>query len=517
MKNSVRSKAGFLRADRRNATTNRSSGRQLGVQKHRITPKLRQGRRGLRTHILLSSLRDSIAIGNRYPGLTPGATAYRHFVAERIAVMAKHIAALILISLLFVSGCGRNKTPDPLETTVSNTTNEDAKDLGDASAQQRPGDEPSAGATDDDRSDSIRSSTTEFVAAQFPPLAPLPDVPVPADNPISEAKAKLGKLLFFDNRLSGDLGTSCASCHDPRLGWGDGQAVSRGYAGTQHWRNSQTTVNAAFYTKLFWAGEVPSLEAQAKSAATGNLAGNGDPVMIEERIAQIPEYLALFREAFGVDRPTFSHVLKAIATFERVEMISRDSPFDQYLAGDEDALSEDAKLGLALFQGKAGCIQCHNGALMSDEDYHYLDLPQHAVFETDPLRQVALRYQHYIRGVPEDVYRNADDDLGLYYTTKKEPDKRRFRTPALRYLEYTAPYMHNGVFSEIEEVIEYYNSGGGDDPSQSPLIRPLGLTEDEKFTLAEFLYSLSGREIRMNVPKLPEYKVMENFVAGDSN
>ena len=347
----------------------------------------------------------------------------------------------------------------------------------------------------------------------FPPLAPLPEVPVPADNPVTAAKSKLGRLLFFDNRLSGDVGTSCASCHDPRQGWGDGQAVSRGYAGTQHWRNSQTTINSAFYAKLFWAGEVPSLEAQAKSAITGNLAGNGDPVMIEERLAQMPEYVALFQEAFGIDKPTFAHVLKAIATFERTDMISRDSPFDLFLAGDEEALSEDAKAGLALFEGKAGCIQCHNGPLMSDEDYHYLDLPAQPAFEQDPLRQVALRYQHYIRGVPEEVYRSADGDLGLYYTTKKRADQGRFRTPSLRYLEYTAPYMHNGVFFDIEDVIEYYDAGGGDDPRQSPLIQPLGLTDDEKFQLAEFLYSLSGAEIRISMPQLPEYEVLPEFAA----
>lgn len=313
---------------------------------------------------------------------------------------------------------------------------------------------------------------------------------------------------FFDNRLSGDAGTSCASCHDPRLGWGDGQAISRGYAGTQHWRNSQTTVNSAFFTKLFWAGEVPSLEAQAKSAITGNLAGNGDTVMIEERLALIPDYVAHFKEAFGVGEPTFDLVLKAIASFERAEMISRDSPFDEYLAGDEDALSDDAKKGLALFNGKARCIACHNGPLMSDEDYHFLDLPQNKLFEIDPLRQVALRYQHYIRGVPEEVYRNADSDLGLYYITKKDSDRGRFRTPSLRYLEYTAPYMHNGVFGTVEDVIDFYDQGGGDDPNQSPLIQPLHLTEDEKFELAEFLYSLSGSEIRIQTPKLPEYQAV---------
>ena len=425
----------------------------------------------------------------------------------------RQVSAVLCLSVVVccLPGCGRQETPtpEPASPTVEGVTpvveEPSPVDVTVEPSKDEPGDssvEPVSAALD--------------LSDQFPELAVLPEVPVPADNPITAAKSELGRLLFFDNRISGDLGTSCASCHDPRLGWGDGQAVSRGYAGAQHWRNSQTLVNSAFYTKLFWAGEVPSLEAQAKSAATGNLAGNADQPMVEERLMQMPEYLAMFKEAFGVDRPSFTHVLKAIATFERAELVSRDNLFDQYLAGDEDALSDDAKLGLALFKGKAGCIQCHNGALMSDEDYHYLDLPQNEVFHTDPLRQVALRYQHYIRGVPEDVYRSADRDLGLYYTTKSPEDKGRFRTPSLRYLEYTAPYMHNGVFSEIEEVIEYYNNGGGDDPKQSPLIKPLNLTDDEKFALTEFLYSLSGDEIRIGVPRLPTYAVTEDLTTASN-
>lgn len=425
----------------------------------------------------------------------------------------RSFAVCSLIVLLFVSGCGKKKEAAPATKTPAATTSETSPDSGSTV-------EPSAAAVASNENgvasggDSVSAApgtskaggAVNATVALVRPLAPLPEVPVPADNPITQAKVDLGRLLFFDNRLSGDAGTSCASCHDPRLGWGDGQAISRGYAGTQHWRNSQTTINSAFFTKLFWAGEVPSLEAQAKSAITGNLAGNGDTVMIEERLALIPEYVERFREAFGASQPTFDLVLKAIASFERSEMISRDSPFDKYLAGDQDALSGDAKKGLALFQGKARCIACHNGPLMSDEDYHFLDLPQNKLFEKDPLRQVALRYQHYIRGVPEEVYRNADSDLGLYYTTKKDSDRGRFRTPSLRYLEYTAPYMHNGVFGTIEDVIDFYDQGGGDDPNQSPLIHPLNLTEDEKFELAEFLYSLSGSEIRIQTPKLPEYQ-----------
>ncbi len=351
--------------------------------------------------------------------------------------------------------------------------------------------------------------TAPDLADEFPPLAALPPVPVPGDNPITPAKVELGRMLFFDTRLSGDAGTSCASCHDPRLGWGDGSGLSRGYAGTQHWRNSQTVVNTAYLSKLFWAGEAPSLEAQANSAITGNLAGNGDPVMIEERLAQIPEYVALFQQAFGVDRPRYPLVLKSIASFERAELTSDDSDFDKFLRGDEQALSEESQRGLAIFRGKGRCIVCHNGPLLSDEKFHYLDLPRNEFFEQDPLRQIALRYQHYIRGVPEEVYRNADHDLGLYYTTKRDEDIGKFRTPPLRYLAYTSPYMHNGVFPTLAELIEYYNQGGGDDPRQSPLIQPLGLTEEEKFDLEEFLLSLSGSEIRITPPVLPLYKPME--------
>jgi cytochrome c peroxidase len=143
---------------------------------------------------------------------------------------------------------------------------------------------------------------------------------------------------------------------------------------------------------------------------------------------------------------------------------------------------------------------------MTDEQFHNLALPEHPLFKEDPLRQVALRYQHYIRGVPEEVYRTAKTDLGLYYTTKRKSDMGQFRTPPLRYLEYTAPYMHNGVFATLEEVIDFYDAGGGDDPTKSPLLKPLDLNEDEKWDLLIFLESMSGEEIRMTPPTLPRYE-----------
>ena len=345
---------------------------------------------------------------------------------------------------------------------------------------------------------------------KFPPLGPLPPVPVPADNPMSAAKVALGKLLFFDARLSGDASTSCASCHSPESGWGDGGDLSRGYPGTQHWRNSQTILNSAYYAKLFWAGESTSLEAQARSAATGNVAGNGDTMMMEERLRQVPEYVKRFREVFGTPWPTIDDAWRAISAFERtVVSRAKDVPFDRFMKGDAKALSEGAKRGLALFQGKAGCVQCHNGALLSDEDYHNVGVPKNPAFEEDPLRQITLRYQHVIRGVPESVYRKADRDLGLFYTTKREADKGRFRTPSLRELKYTAPYMHNGAFFELDEVIDFYDEGGGQDANKSPLIRKLGLTDEEKEDLLAFLESLSSDEpLLMKPPELPPYAAM---------
>lgn len=354
----------------------------------------------------------------------------------------------------------------------------------------------------------LYAQSTASQAREFPSLDPLPQVPQTPDNPTTEAKIELGKLLFFDRRTSGDVSTSCSSCHDPYKGWGDGNPVSKGYPGTVHWRNSQTVVNAAYLKKLFWGGEKTSLESQADSAITGNLAGNGDPVMIEERLAQVPEYVALFKEAFGVDRPTYNLALKAIAVFERT-VVTKDTPFDQYLKGNKKALSDSAKRGMELFQGKAGCIKCHNGPLMTDESFHNLGVPKNPIFEDDAQRQIALRFQHYARGVSEDVYRHADRDLGLYYTTKRPQDKGKFRTPPLRYIEYTAPYMHNGVFNSLEEVIDFYNKGGGDDPQKSSLIQPLNLTKQEMADLLEFLKGLSGEEIIMEEPPEPAYAVLE--------
>ncbi|MDA2916122.1 cytochrome-c peroxidase [Nitrospinae bacterium AH_259_B05_G02_I21] len=348
----------------------------------------------------------------------------------------------------------------------------------------------------------------------FPSLGPLGPVPTPPDNPTTPAKVELGKMLFFDNRLSGDTSTPCLSCHVPQVGWGDGGDICRGYPGTKHWRNCQTIVNSAYYNKLFWAGSSKSLEAQAETAARGAVAGNGERDMMEARLLQIPEYVKRFKEVFGTHRPHLKDAWRAIAAFERT-IVQRNTPFDRYMKGDKGAMSAKAVNGLALFSGKAGCIQCHNGSLLTDQKYYNLGVPENPTFQRDAQHQITFRYEQYAKGVTEDIYRTTKTDLGLYYRMKRKEDMGKFRTPSLRYLVYTAPYIHNGVFRTLEEVIEFYNKGGGEDIIQSLYgfstktnkIKPLNLTENEKGALKAFLESLSGEQIIVNPPKLPEYAV----------
>ncbi|MFQ5617531.1 MAG: cytochrome-c peroxidase [Rhodospirillales bacterium] len=340
-----------------------------------------------------------------------------------------------------------------------------------------------------------------------PPLAALGPPPVPPDNPQTPEKIELGKLLFFDTRLSGDASVGCATCHEPDQGWGFSNDISRGYPGTIHWRNSQTVINAAYYNKLFWAGAAKSLEAQAPSAAKGAVAGNGESDMMEARLAFIPEYRERFKKVFGDAWPKLSNAWKAIAAFERT-LVQTDTPFDNYMRGDKGALSDQQKRGLKLFTGKANCIECHNGPLLSDQKFYNLGVPPAERWENNGLAQVTFRYEQYAKGVPEDMYRAIKDDAGLYYRTKREEDKGKFRTPSLRYTLYTAPYMHNGAFFELQEVVEFYNEGGGKNEfaaTKTKLLKPLDLSDEEVEDLIAFLESLSGAEIKMKTPKLPPY------------
>ena len=336
----------------------------------------------------------------------------------------------------------------------------------------------------------------------------LDEVNLPQDNPFSEAKVELGRLLFFDPRLSANSAISCASCHQPDQGWTDGLPLSFGYAGSVHWRNTPTIINSAFHPKLDWDGKALRLDIQAQGAMKGAVAMNMDPVMVEERLRQIPEYVQRFDDVFGPGGPWFEDASRAIAIFQST-ILSNNVPFDRFMEGDESALSESEKRGFKLFTTNAGCSACHRGRLFTDEDFHGLGVPTPEGFSTDAIRQITFNYQLRSRGVSEDVYRTATDDPGLYLVTKIDTDFGQFRTPMLRELGQTAPYMHNGAFATLEEVIEFYNVGGGESPNLDPLLRPLGLTDQDKSDLIVFLNSLTGDPIVVEEPQLPPYEVIK--------
>ncbi len=336
-------------------------------------------------------------------------------------------------------------------------------------------------------------------------LAPLGDPPNPADNPTTPEKVELGKMLFFDGRLSGNGAMPCVACHLPDEGWDFPDKISMGYPGTIHWRNSQTIINSAYYNKLFWDGSSTSLEKQARSAARGGVAGNGEDDGLEARLAFVPEYVKRFNEVFGDPWPNVRNAYRAIAAFERT-LVQTDTPFDNYMRGDDDALSEEQKKGLELFVGKANCVTCHNGPLLTNQKYYNIGVPAYDGWQTDALAQITFRFELYAKGVTEDKYRKFKDDPGLYFKTKEEADLGKFRVPSLRYTKYTAPYMHNGMLETLEDVIEFYNQGGGTNEfseTKTDLIVPLGLTDEEKSNLLAFLESLSGERITMEYPDLP--------------
>ncbi len=347
---------------------------------------------------------------------------------------------------------------------------------------------------------------------KFPPLGPLPPVKAPPDNPTTPAKVELGRKLFWDGRLSGNGAMPCVACHQPQLGWETNGAISMGYPGTIHWRSSQTIYNSAYYNKLFWDGTSTSLEAQAKSAAGGSVAGNGDDSMMEMRLAFVPEYRKAFKEIFGTEYPMINDAYRAIAAFQRTIISDpKKVPFDRFASGDAAALSDAAKRGKDLFEGKANCISCHNGPLVTDERFYRLGVPDPQSFADDPVQQITHRWQVYQKGVSEKVYRSADTDHGLYYATKRPDDMGKFRTPSLRELKYTAPYMHNGAFETLDDVVAFYNGGAG----KGSGLKPLNLGETEAKDLVAFLESLSMDEpLIVEEPKLPETKPLTTSAKG---
>lgn len=328
-------------------------------------------------------------------------------------------------------------------------------------------------------------------------LEPFKSVPVPEQNPMTPGKIELGKKLFFDRRLSGDGTMSCATCHIPDLAFTDGLDISLSYPTTRNWRNAPTLLNVAFVRNLFHDGRAGSLEEQALFPMMSAFEMNQNLDFLEEEIRIVPEYSAAFHRVFGGD-VTRERIAMAIASFERT-LLSRNSPLDRYLDGDEKALSPAARQGLGIFKGKGRCAECHFGVNLSDDRFYALGVPENPSYKDDPRISSTLRFVAKLHNYND--YRNLNEDPGRYLITKDQKDWKAFRTPTLREVAKTAPYMHNGIFATLDEVIDFFDLGGGKGNS---ILKPLGLTPAEKGSLKAFLLeALGGEEFELEHPEVP--------------
>ncbi|TWU53562.1 Cytochrome c551 peroxidase precursor [Candidatus Brocadiaceae bacterium B188] len=319
----------------------------------------------------------------------------------------------------------------------------------------------------------------------FPPIGPLPPVTIPADNPQTEAKVELGKKLYFDPRLSGNNWISCATCHNPVLGFADGlPRILGGPTSKEGGRHSPTIINTAYNDLQFWDGRAATLEEQALGPIQNPNEMFETLDNVVRKLSGISEYVKAFQEVFGTG-VTADGIAKAIAAFERT-VVYANSPFDRYMQGDVHAMSESAKRGMDLFQGKAECIKCHNGPNFTDNKFHNIGVPPDG-----PLKE----------------------DLGRYNVTRNESDKGAFKTPTLRNITDTAPYMHNGFFPTLFEVVQFYNGGGGRSENKSADIHALHLTGQEVNDLIEFMKALTGEMVQIKYQSVPLAfpKVPKNF------
>jgi cytochrome c peroxidase len=329
-------------------------------------------------------------------------------------------------------------------------------------------------------------------------LEPIRDIPVPAYNPQTPAKVELGKKLFFDRRLSGDGTMSCATCHDPNQGYSDGLEISLNYPTTRNWRNSPTLIGVAFQKHLFHDGRSASLEDQALFPMMSAFEMNQNLDFMEEEIRTVPEYVAEFTEVFGSDDVTRERIAMAIAAFERT-LVSRDAPLDRFLNGDTAALSPEALQGYRIFTGKGMCADCHYGTNLADDRFHVLGVEENPEHLKDPRIAATRRFVAKVNGFAE--YRTLSEDPGRYLITKDRKDWQAFRTPSLREIAGTAPYMHNGIYATLDEAIEFFNAGGGKD---NTVLIPLQLTPAEKVQLKVFLEEgLTGAPANFTYPKIP--------------
>jgi len=291
----------------------------------------------------------------------------------------------------------------------------------------------------------------------------LDSVPWPKDNPYSREKAELGRLLFFDSRLSSDFSLTCASCHSPRMGFSDGAAVSTGIRGQKGTRRAPTVLNSAYNLALFWDGRALTLEDQVKGPVANPIEMGASHEVVANRLQSIASYRALFERAFGSGDIDIDRVGKAIATFERT-ILSGNSPYDRYQAGEKKAMTASQIRGMDIFFKKAKCDKCHEGKNFTDSKFHNL-------------------------GVGTDV---KNPDTGRYAITHDLKDWAAFKTPTLRDVASVPPYMHDGSLGNLRQVVEFYDKGGNPNNNLDPDVKRLKLSDRDKEDLVEFMRALSG-------------------------
>ncbi|RKZ42241.1 MAG: photosynthetic protein synthase I [Candidatus Parabeggiatoa sp. nov. 3] len=324
-----------------------------------------------------------------------------------------------------------------------------------------------------------------------------------------EAKAELGKRLFFDARLSGDAAISCATCHDPEHGFSTSKALSDGYPGNKHFRNAPTMINTAYKKVWMHDGRIgTNLNDVTREMITEDYIFNMDMRIMQERLKQDSKYLEMF-EAAGYGEPSNGKVRNAIPEYLKT-LTSRGAPFDT------GEMSEAAQRGMAIFKGKGNCMACHNTPLFSDGQSHNTGVPENFDIFRDSLRHQAFIAYNMFLG--NENYMALMRDPGTHVQTHKADgsDMGKFMTPTLRELKYTQPYMHNGMLKTLEDVVEFYNNGGGEDRNKATLIKPLNLTEEEKQDLVAFLLALSGEPLTTSehvwTSEFPnEYEAIEDW------
>jgi len=334
-------------------------------------------------------------------------------------------------------------------------------------------------------------------------IGPLPQVKIDAK------KAALGKRLFFDPRLSGDAAISCATCHNPEEGFANRDALSPGYPGNKHFRNAPTVINAVHKKSWMHDGRLgTNLNDVTREMLTEDYIMNMDMRLMQERVKQDSKYVKMFKDA-GYGEPSNGSIRKAIPEYLKT-LTSKNAPFDT------GKMSRSAKRGMKLFKGKAGCVQCHNGSLLSDGKAHNTGVAENFDIFRDPQRHQAFIAFNMFMG--NENYMNLKRDVGAHVQTHKADgsDMGKFMTPSLRELKYTAPYMHNGTITSLSGVVDFYNRGGGKDSNKSTKLKKLHLSKNEKKDLVAFLKSLSGDKLTssryVSNEKYPEeYEVIANW------